>query len=706
MDVSVIIVSYNSRSQLEPCLNSLKSQKLFDRTEVIVVDNASSDGTPVMVRDRYPWVRLAAGQKNVGFSRGVNVGIRDARGRFLLILNPDTVLREDSIEKLVDFMEATPDAGIVGPKLIFHDGNLQYSCRRFYNWRVLLLRRTLLGKVFRNSQAVASHLMLDYDHESTRDVDWILGACMLVRREAVESVGLMDERFFLYFEDVDWCYRMKQKGWKVYYHPEAIVVHNYARGSAQKVLNRSFIAHLASLIRYYEKWNAVWYFIKKYRAIIKVLVFVAIDLVAFNLAFLSAYYLRASLDNVFTNPIYPIGAYRWFAVYENLLFVFTYFALGLYRVRRETASVDELFSMIRAIVLASVLLMASTYLGQIRTYSRLVVAFLVPFALMYDWGMRTLLRRFHRKLLAQKIDLKRVCIVGVPEEAGELEARLLDDASLGVEVVGFIASDEEDDSSAAGLGRIDDLGDIIERYRIQEVIFLPGAVSDERIADVVTMGRRRLLDITVVADYSGMVVRQASVGDVGGRPAITYRRDPRYVIDRMAKRLLDIVLGLVFLLVSVPASVIYFLYVSFRGRTAFSSEERLGLGAKSFTLPIAGARSSNGPSDIANLPLFWLVVTGKMSMVGPYPLPSSMSALVEGGAEPHRDHRPGVTGPWRIGPEGDTTLEGLIARDLSYARNWSLTQDMKILLMSLPNMIKGRRRALTVSAPAPGDGSS
>jgi GT2 family glycosyltransferase len=550
VDVSVIIVTYNSRSDVEPCLEALKKQTMFDRTEVIVVDNASTDGTPVMVRDRFPWVNLRVSRENVGFSRGVNVGIGEARGRYFVILNPDTVVRADAIEKMCAFMEATPDAGVVGPKLVFHDGNLQYSCRRFYNWKVLLLRRTFFGKIFRNSKAVADHLMMDFDHESTRQVDWILGAAMMVRREAVQSVGSMDERFFLYFEDVDWCYRMKQKGWGVFYHPDAVIVHNYARDSAQSVINRSFFAHLASLIRYYEKWDWVLYFMKRYREVTKLILFLVVDVAAFNLAFLAAYYLRVVLGGIFTNPIYPIATYSRFVLFENLLFVFTYFALGLYRIRRETRAVDELFDIGRAIVLASVLLMTSTYLGQIRTYSRMVVVFLVPFAVIVDWALRSAIRAGHRRLLAQKLDLKRVCIVGPPAQARQLRRKLESETTLGIEVVGVV-TDEGTVGDADGriLGNIDELEHVVDEYRIQELVFLPGAVPDDRIAEFVMMGRRRVLDVTVLTDYSGLVIRQALVTDLAGKPVIAYRRDTRYVIDRTTKRIIDVAAGAAFIVV-------------------------------------------------------------------------------------------------------------------------------------------------------------
>ena len=693
MEVSVVIVSYNSRAVLDPCLQSLKKQNVFDDTEVIVVDNASSDGSPTMVRERHPWVKLIAGRKNVGFSRGVNIGIREARGEYFLILNPDTVVRPDSIERLLEFMKRTPSAGIVGPKLVYNDGTLQYSCRRFYTWKVLVLRRTILGKILKNSAAVADHMMLDFDHESTREVDWILGACLLVRRRAVESVGLLDERFFLYFEDVDWCYRMRQKGWKVFYHPESVVIHSYARESAQSVINRSVIAHLASLIRYYDKWNPVFYLLKKYREVIKIGLFLVVDVAAFNLAFVSAYYLRVALDGVFTNPIYSIDAYKGFVFFENLLFVFTYFATGLYRVRRETTPVDELFNIARAIVLASVLLMTSTYLSRIRTYSRMIVAFLVPFAIFYDWIARTAIRLFHRVLLAQKIDLKRVCIVGPPDKARELEAKLLSEPSLGIDVVGFVTpGGPEEEGSPGSLGRLFELDDIVGRYRIQELMFLPGVVSDDIIAEFVMMGRRRVLDVTVITDYSGLVIRQAAVSNLAGRPVITYRRDTRYALDRMVKRALDIALGGVFLVVSAPVSVIYFVYTSLRGGVPFSGDERLGLGGKPFVMPVAGSGSSNGPSDIVNLPLFWLVVTGKMSLVGPYPFPTEGAGRLAEAAGFRFDVRPGVTGYWRSGREGEVTVEDLFAQDANYVRNWTLVEDLKILMMTFGNILRGKRR--------------
>lgn len=697
MDVSVIIVTYNSRDVIRACLDSLAAPATL-QMEVIVVDNASSDGTPDLVAQAYPAVRLIAGRENLGYSKGVNVGIRAASGRYLLVLNPDTVVRSGAVQKLVDFMERTPDAGIVAPKLVFQDGTVQLSCRRFYTLTVLLLRRTPLGKLFPRAKPLRDHLMLDFDHGTTRPVDWVIGAAMMVRRHAVETVGLMDERFFLYFEDVDWCYRMAQKGLKVYYIAEAVVEHGYQRESAQAVMNRSFVAHLVSLFRYYEKWNAVFYFFKRYREVAKTLLFLVLDVIAFNAAFLGAYYLRVLLSPIFTNPIYPIQAYKGFAFFENLLFVFTFTALGLYRIRRETKPVDELFQIGKGIVFASVLLITSTYLSQIRTYSRMVVVFLAPFAIVFDWLLRSGVRSLHRRLLRLKVDLKRACVVGPRTRARAVEMQLVNDDELGIDVVGVIDTAGESDEILTGtLGPVEDLDRIVARYRIQHVVVLPDALDEEQLADLVMTARRRVIDVTMLTDYTGLVFHQARVTDLQGRPIIFYPRDTRYQVDRFAKRAFDLLAGVLFSVVAAPLYVLYSLYAFSRARRPFTVMERIGAREKSIAVPVAGRGDPNGPSDFVNLPLFWLVVIGKMSIVGPYPLRPEDARHVGRMGRVRFEMRPGVTGNWRMG--GASILrDDLLVRDAAYVQDWSLVNDSKILISTLGRMVRGRRRVLDVTS--------
>jgi GT2 family glycosyltransferase/lipopolysaccharide/colanic/teichoic acid biosynthesis glycosyltransferase len=697
--VSIIIVTYNSAKVIGACLDSLASDVSSGLAEVIVVDNASPDDSVRVVREHYPWATLIAGRENLGYSKGVNLGMQRAHGRFLLVLNPDTVVRRGALRRLIDFAEKTPDAGIIGPKLVFEDGTVQLSCRRFYTIRVLLMRRTPLGKIFRNDRAAREHLMMDFDHDSTREVDWVLGAAMFVRREAVDNVGMMDERFFLYFEDVDWCYRMKQRGLKTYYLADAVIEHGHKRESAQTVLNRPFVAHLVSLFRYYEKWNPVFYFLKRYREVSKVSLFLVLDLIAFNAAFFAAYGMRVLLAGIFTNPIFSVAAYYRFLFFENLLFVFTFAFIGLYRIRRETRSAEELFTIARAIVVASVLLMTSTYLSQIRTYSRMVVVFMVPLAILFDGVLRAGVRSVHRKLLAYKVDLKRACVVGPRDRAREVEVRLMKDDALGFDVVGVVDTAGQSDGILTGtLGPVENMERIVDRYRIQHVVVLPNAVGDELLAELVALGRRRVIDVTVLTDYAGLVFHQARVADLQGRPVIFYPRDTRYLLDTLAKRVLDLVFGLAFSVVALAGYVIYSLYAFSRAKKPFAFSQRLGLRGKPLVVPVAGSGLPDGPTDFVNLPLFWLVVIGKMSIVGPYPLRPEDAEHVGRVGRFRFDMRPGVTGYWRMGPP-HISRDELLVQDTAYVQNWSLSTDAKIILETLAYMIGGRRRVLDITTP-------
>jgi lipopolysaccharide/colanic/teichoic acid biosynthesis glycosyltransferase len=322
------------------------------------------------------------------------------------------------------------------------------------------------------------------------------------------------------------------------------------------------------------------------------------------------------------------------------------------------------------------------------------VALLVPFVMAYDGALRALARKFHRSLLAQKIDLKRVCIIGPFEAALRLERALVADPSQGIDVVGIVATGEADgDASRRSLGGLPDIEEIVDKFRIQELVILPKSVPGDRLAEFIGLRRRRTLDITVLTDYTGLAVHHATVTRLAGRPVIVYRRDTMYALGRFGKRALDVGLGLVFLLVSLPCCVVYFIYTSVRGGTPFVHESRIGLRGRPVALPVAGTKDSNGPSDIVNLPLFWLVVAGKLSMVGPYPLPAAFADRLEGAAF-RFDFRPGVTGHWRMGRDERLSLSDLLAQDAGYASNWSLAEDVKIFVTTLPQILRGRKRSL------------
>lgn len=232
--LSIIVVNFNAGDYLLRCLASIPDA-LHDVTyEVIVVDNASSDGSAYEAQINYPGITLITSDRNLGFSAANNIALRQAKGDYYLLLNPDTVLPNDGLTQLLRFMEDHKDVGMVGPKLVRGDGIIDKACRRMFPTRFDIILRLLgLDRLLRGSKRFGHYNMTYQDDLVSCDVDCVSGAFMLVRREAAKQVGALDERFFLYAEDLDWAYRYRLVGWRVYYYADVVVTH-YKRISATR----------------------------------------------------------------------------------------------------------------------------------------------------------------------------------------------------------------------------------------------------------------------------------------------------------------------------------------------------------------------------------------------------------------------------------------------------------------------------------------
>jgi len=230
--------------------------------ELIVVDNNSGDGSIEMMEQDFPDVTLIASSVNHGFSAGMNLGLKRARGRYVVALNTDIAIMDKPFDRLVAFMDQHPRVGLAGPKLLNPDGSVQYSCYRFPTPFTPLFRRTPLGTLPGIRTHLRRYVMADFDHNENRTVDWLLGAFLIARSAAVAAVGLLDERFFLYFEDVDWSRRFWAAGWEVMYVADVDVVHYHKRQSASHPGLRGLFAfptwiHIQSWFRYLAKYSGV-----------------------------------------------------------------------------------------------------------------------------------------------------------------------------------------------------------------------------------------------------------------------------------------------------------------------------------------------------------------------------------------------------------------------------------------------------------------
>lgn len=253
MDLSIVIVSWNVREHLQRCLRSIEPSRSRLRLEVIVVDNASHDGSPGMVRGEFPWVHLVATDDNLGFPRGNNVGLRSARGRYLLLLNPDTEICDAALTTMVSFLEEQPAVGVVGPMLLFPDGRVQSSRRRFPTLATGFFESTWF-EPWAPTRIIVRYRVLDRPDGAVSDVDWVSGAALMVRREVVAQIGLLDEDYFMYSEELDWCRRIKDAGWRVVFMPWARIVHHEGKSSEQAVTARHINFQRAKL-RYFRKFH-------------------------------------------------------------------------------------------------------------------------------------------------------------------------------------------------------------------------------------------------------------------------------------------------------------------------------------------------------------------------------------------------------------------------------------------------------------------
>ena len=253
VDLSIIIVNWNVRDLLRRCLLSLQTGSSSLRVEVIVVDNGSTDGSVEMVRAEFPQVHLIANPDNRGFPAANNQGIKIAQGRYVLLLNPDTEVLGDALATMVGFADDHPDVGVVGPQLVNPDGSVQSSRRRFPTLATAFFESTWL-QPYAPRRLLERYYVLDRPDDEVQDVDWVTGAALMARREAIEQVGPMDEGFFMYSEELDWCRRFREAGWRVVYLPMAQIVHHVGKSSEQ-VLPARHIHFQTSKVRYFRKYH-------------------------------------------------------------------------------------------------------------------------------------------------------------------------------------------------------------------------------------------------------------------------------------------------------------------------------------------------------------------------------------------------------------------------------------------------------------------
>ncbi len=259
-ELSILICSYKNPRLLELCVNSIRKNVLGIKYEIIVADNETQEETYDLMREKFPKIPFIPNQKNLGFGSMVRQCLKVAKGKFYFIINGDIIIKDDDLNKLLEYLKKHNDVGIVGPKLINFDNSIQNSCFRFYSPMTVVYRRTFLGR-FDFAKKHLERFLMKEQRKSNKPIeaDWVMGSAMMITKKAIDEVGTIDKRFFMYFEDVDWCWRFWEKGYKIIYNPEARVFHYHGKQSASRnvlnsmLFNKYSRIHILSALKFFVK---------------------------------------------------------------------------------------------------------------------------------------------------------------------------------------------------------------------------------------------------------------------------------------------------------------------------------------------------------------------------------------------------------------------------------------------------------------------
>ena len=724
LDLTVVVINYNTREHLRRCLDSMPSTVHGEPLKVLVIDNASPDNSAAMVTARHrPSVELVANRANVGFARAVNQALARTSSRYLLVLNADIEVHEGALEALYDFMEQTPDAGLAGARLVDQDGNLQHSCRTFYSASAIALRRTPLGRLMPRHRALREHLMLDWDHDEARTVDWLQGACLMMRREALEQVSGMDERFFLYFEDVDLARRVADAGWGVHYVPEAELTHHYRRSSHGGLLSLEKLHHLVSGARYLTKWHPWARTLERLVRQCGVWLLLLLDLVLINGGFVSCLVIRDQLGGPLPASVIQLSNFVPFLGVVSVTLLTAFFSAGLYRPERSMDWLGTTAQTVKAVTWVA--LLGSVFLLLVPAYragllsSRLLLILYYFFIIATVCGSRLLIKGVLRALWRKHLMLRRILVVGESDPTQLLAEAIRAEPITGYEVAGIVpmpdGNGEDIDSSL-----VEDFKRQLRTLRPGGVVFVAHRLSFRSYVPLVLQGLERNIEVRVATSLDLFPYMAERSGEICGQVAADVTRTPMYGVKVLAKRATDIILSLVGLVFTLPLLLIFGPLIKLHdGGPVFFFQDRMGKGGRRFKIiklrtmkvdaPVdSEANEAEGPlthvpndprvtpigrwlryHKIDELPQLANVLAGHMSMVGPRP---PMEGEVQEYSEWQKGRlfvRPGLTGLWQIDKKRKWRFNEMVELDLQYILNWSLMLDYSVILRTIQVVLRG-----------------
>lgn len=669
-DISIIIVSYNVKTFLQHCLHALQKSCTGFSTEIFVVDNHSIDGTPEMLRRDFPGLRLIANNENLGFGKANNQALKEATGKYVLFLNPDTLIEENTLRVLFDFMEQSPQAGICGPKILNADGTLQLACRRsFPSPRVALPKLLGLSALFPKSKLFGKYNLTYKDPDESYPVDAVSGSFMFCRGDLVRELGGFDEDFFMYGEDLDLCRRVQLAGKQVYYVPDTTIIHYKGESSksapydslmafykAMDIFFRKHFSPLYSLITtlFFRLGIALHLLFNFFGRVFFALRLPLLDLLLICAALLLALFLR-----------FP-G--RFFQELQHFALVLSGYAVVymLFQVLGASYRRDKQYDFIRA---AANLLPGFVINGFVTFFflraaqSRFVflISFLLLFILLPLW--RIIAFRIRSRHFRQGAEnARRTLVIGAGPEGQRIAASLGMHPELGYLFVGFADKDLRHPKT---IGSIGDLSQLVRTRGIDNVIFSSDVFSLGEIIGMMAELSHFPLSVKIIPEKETRLFGKAALENLDDIPVIEMEYTILRPEWRIAKRTADLAFAVpAILLLTIPALLI---------RIFWETE------AVKFSEDVPHGRIWKREKNGAEPPLYWYpmlfaLLRGEMTIVG------DLKNIPEGS---RRYYKPGMTSIMRSEKPALPTPEEHERFIHYYMSNFSFVLDAEIIFKTL-----------------------
>ncbi len=680
--ISVIIVNYNVREFLEQALISIK-RALHDITsQIIVVDNNSIDGSVVMLKERFPQVTCIVSPENVGFSAANNLGLKQARGEFIVLINPDTVVQEDTFRGLLDFFNKTPDAAAATCKILNPDGSFSVDCRHSIPTPATAFWKLIgLNRLFPGSRTFGRYNLTYLDENKTYVVEGISGSFMMIRSKTIKKVGKLDEQFFMYCEDIDYCHRINLSGGKIYYVPDTQIIHY--KGESTKKNNLDYVITFnRSLYLFYKKHYQQNYiqpfkwlillgvvfrglliyfknFLDKYYPLL-------LDLLILNLSLFFSFWLRYSykhsfrLDEFFSNYIVI-----------NVITSLLYFGNSLFfsAKERERLAAPKALKVLFSTFLT---VAAITFFFKQFAFSRFVVLIsaLSSSVLMIAW--RLIFRRYAKRYAPalERDFLKRsALIVGDDPQTAELLEKLNPHQLAGLNIKGVVGLlRERIGASLAGFSIVSALDQLVEYVRLRHIdviIFSTHNISYQKIFSLMTQLNPLNVEVKMVPGHLEFMVGKTSIEKLDDLPLLDIDYSYGRLFNRIVKRAMDLFLSVVLLVFNAPVGVI----LVFTGKLKFQRIFNKSLPA-GWLLVTKGGGYRRFMANLIN------VLLNKMSFVG-----AALDADCNYLSTLH--YKPGITG---IVQQNHSQISGHVPMDtfdLQYLKNQGLLLDIELILRAL-----------------------